>query len=81
MENMTSQSQRTFRGYYDSLPKKNAKAPKSAFVDRIAAVTMKSTKTVRGWLAGAYTPDPLSQAMIEKELGVPAVELFPKVED
>ena len=41
-------NQRTFRGYYDALPdRKVSKAPKSAFVDHIASVTMKSTKTVR----------------------------------
>ena len=72
-------NQRTFRGYYDSLPdRKISKAPKSAFVDRIAEITMKSTKTIRCWLAGTQKPDALAQAMIEKELGIPASELFPE---
>ena len=52
--------------------RKVSKAPKSAFVDQIASVTMKSTKTVRCWLSGAQKPDALAQAMIEKELGIPA---------
>lgn len=72
-------NQRTFRGYYDALPdRKISKAPKSAFVDRIAEITMKSTKTIRCWLAGTQKPDALAQAMIEKELGIPASELFPE---
>lgn len=78
MESITL-NQRTFRGYYDALPdRKVSKAPKSAFVDQIALVTMKSTKTVRCWLSGAQKPDALAQAMIEKELGIPASELFPE---
>ena len=72
-------NQRTFRGYYDALPdRKISKAPKSAFVDRIAEITMKSTKTIRCWFAGTQKPDALAQAMIEKELGIPASELFPE---
>ena len=72
-------NQRTFIGYYDALPdRKISKAPKSAFVDRIAEITMKSTKTIRCWLAGTQKPDALAQAMIEKELGIPASELFPE---
>lgn len=78
-ETIASGCQRDFRGIYDSLPeRKIMKAPKSAFVDRIAAITMKSTKTVRCWLAGTQKPDALSRAMIEKELGVSASELFPE---
>lgn len=78
MSNETS-NQRTFRGYYEALPdRKVSKAPKSAFVDRIAEVTMKSTKTVRCWLAGVQKPDALAQAVIEKELNIPASELFPE---
>ena len=72
-------NQRTFRGYYEELhDRKISKAPKSAFVDRIAEITMKSTKTIRCWLAGTQKPDALAQAMIEKELGIPASELFPE---
>lgn len=78
-EIIASGCHRDFRGIYDSLPERRAvKAPKSAFVDRIAAVTMKSTKTIRCWLSGVQKPDALSRAMIEKELGVPASELFPE---
>lgn len=82
MSKMTEKDYQTFRGLYDSLPERNSvKAPKTEFVGRIAAVTMKSTKTVRCWLAGAQVPDALSQSMIEKELGIPCNELFPKPEE
>lgn len=78
MNKMTEKDQLTFRQIYDSLPSRSAvKAPKTIFVERIADVTMKSTKTVRCWLAGAQTPDPLSASMIEKELGVSISVLFP----
>lgn len=39
---------------------------------------MKSTKTVRCWLAGTQKPDALSQSVIEKELGVSSNILFPE---
>lgn len=46
-EVIASGCQRDFRGIYDSLPeRKVVKAPKSAFVDRIAAITMKHPNTV-----------------------------------
>lgn len=79
---MTEKDYQTFRMLYDSLPERNSvKAPKTEFVERIAAVTMKSTKTVRCWLAGVQVPDALAQSMIEKELGIPCSELFPKSEE
>lgn len=78
-ETIASGCQRDFRGIYDSLPERRVvKAPKSAFVDRIAAITMKHPNTVRCWLAGTQKPDALSRAMIEKELKVPSSELFPE---
>ena len=33
---------------------------------------------VRCWVAGVYQPDALAQEVIERELGIPACELFPK---
>ncbi len=75
---MTEKDQLTFRQVYDHLPERSAvKAPKTLFVERMAEITMKSTKTVRCWLAGAQTPDPLSASMIEKELGISVSVLFP----
>jgi len=79
MNKLTEKDQLTFRQIYDKLPDRSAiKAPKTQFVERVANVTMKSTKTVRCWLAGTQKPDALSQSMIEKELGVRANILFPE---
>lgn len=82
MGKMTEKDQMSFRQLYDCLPDRSSvKAPKTEFVEHIAKATMKSTKTVRCWLAGAQVPDALTQAMIEKELGVPCDKLFPKPEE
>ena len=78
---MTEKDQLSFRQIYNQLPDRSTvKAPKTEFVERIANVTMKSTKTVRCWLSGTQKPDALSQSMIEKELGVGASVLFPDME-
>jgi hypothetical protein len=79
MNKITEKDYQTFRQIYDNLPERSTvKVPKTEFVERIARVTMKSTKTVRCWLAGVQYPDPLSASMIERELEVPAGVLFPK---
>lgn len=79
MNKMTEKDQLSFRQIYNQLPDRSTvKAPKTEFVERIANVTMKSTKTVRCWLAGTQVPDALTQSMIEKELGIPCTSLFPK---
>lgn len=80
-ENLTPKNKMTFRQLYDSLPERQAvRAPKVAFIERIARTTCKSTKTVRGWLSGAYKPDPLTQKVIERDLQIPATVLFPQEE-
>ncbi len=72
------QKQSTFREIYHAFPKRNIDmTQRQQFVERIATVTKKSKKTIYCWIAGAYKPDALSQSMIEKELGIPASELFP----
>ena len=66
---ITETDYQSFIQIYKALPERSeVKAPKTAFVERIAQVTMKSTKTVRGWIAGTQNPDALTQAVIEKEL-------------
>lgn len=70
-------SEMTFKQIYDSLP---VTPPKTAWIRRVAKVTKKSELTIRMWLNGRQTPDPLTQSVIEKELGVPADVLFPKKE-
>lgn len=82
MEKITKENQMSFRQIYNDLPgRASVKCPKTRFVERIAEITMKSTKTVRCWLAGTQYPDALSTSMIEKELGVPGEYLFPKADD
>jgi hypothetical protein len=78
MSKITETDYPTFREYYDSLPERNVVvAPKTAFVRRMATITMKSTKTVWCWLAGVQKPDALCQSLIEKELKIPCENLFP----
>lgn len=69
----------TFTEYYKSLPERQAvKAPKTAFIEKIAKLTKKSPKTVRMWISGAQMPDELTQSVIEEEMQIPATQLFPK---
>lgn len=69
---------KSFREIYDALPgRSTVKTPKTEFVERIAAVTKRTTQTVRMWLNGSQNPDALAQSVIEKELGIPATDLFP----
>lgn len=72
---------KSFVEIYDELPRTRKVAvvtPRRDFIERIAAVTKKSTMTVRGWASKGIAPDALTQAALEKELGVPAAVLFPK---
>lgn len=79
MSKMTEKDYKSFRQIYDDLPDRSAvKAPKTEFVEHIATLTMKSTKTVRCWIAGVQKPDALAMSVVEKELNVPSEYLFPK---
>ncbi|MDH6307983.1 hypothetical protein M2451_002502 [Dysgonomonas sp. PFB1-18] len=81
-DKMTETDYQSFAQIYKGLPERTeVKAPKTAFVERIAEITKKSTKTVRCWIAGVQRPDALCQSLIEKELGVPGEYLFPKTDD
>ena len=62
------------------LKNKYVEAPKTEFVEEIAALCMCSTKTVRMWIHGVQKPDALKQKMISDKLGVPADILFPVTE-
>lgn len=77
MEKLNLQGHETgnlsFRGIYDSMDRRS-------FVRRIATVTKRSEAAVYNWISGKYRPDALAQEVIEKELGIPASELFPKEE-
>lgn len=67
-----------FRQIYDALPACVVvkEAPKTQWVKRLAELCKVHPQTVRGWLAGTYTPDALRKSIISKELGVPEEELF-----
>lgn len=78
MSKMTEKDYKSFRQIYDDLPDRSVvKAPKTEFVEHIATLTMKSTKTVRCWIAGVQKPDALTLSIIEKDLGMPGNVLFP----
>lgn len=68
---------KSFKQIYDGL---DSASPQAHFVKRIAEATLRTELTVKMWLTGRQTPDPLTQSVIAKELGVPAQGLFPEVE-
>ena len=72
----------SFREIYDSIREiyfsMDNTPPKKAFIQKIATITKRSESAVRCWVAGVYQPDALAQEVIERELGIPASELFPK---
>ena len=65
-----------FAEIYTALPTREAVAPKTRWVRRMAEICMVSETTVRCWLAGSQKPDAIKQSILSKELGVPASELF-----
>lgn len=66
---------KTFKQIYEEL---DPTPPKTGWIRRIAKATMRSELTVRMWLNGRQTPEPLVQNIIAKELGVPVEGLFPQ---
>ncbi len=56
---------------------KEKPTPAQAFIENIAALTMRSTGTVRMWLQGTQTPDALAQSRIAEKYGVSVSALFP----
>ena len=81
MKKVTPKDYQSFIQIYKGLPERSAvKAPKTEFVEEIAALCMCSTKTVRMWIHGVQKPDALKQKMISDKLGVPADILFPVTE-
>lgn len=81
MSKITSKDYPTFIQMYKELPDRSiVQAPKTEFVNKVAALTKKSAKTVRCWIAGTQKPDALVQSILEKEFNVPASALFPPKE-
>ena len=73
---MESRKKSVFRQIYDTLPAERPQAPKTAWVNEIAAVAKVHPVTVRCWLAGTQRPDELRTDIIARHLGVSAKELF-----
>ena len=51
---------------------------KENFVKRVAKLTKKSPKTVKGWIHAGRVPDALTRSILAKEFGVNEDELFPE---
>ena len=78
MKKVTRKDYQSFIQIYKGLPGRSAvKAPKTEFVEEIAALCMFSTKAVRMWIHSVQKADALKQKMISDKLGVPADILFP----
>lgn len=71
----------TLKCYYNTLGDRKVVAPKKEFIEEVAALLKVSTKTVRGYIAGAYQPDALRKEILSKHLGIPAEKLFPAKEE
>jgi hypothetical protein len=79
---MDTDYNKSFQDIYNDLPPRSAvKAPKSAFIEEIAKITMKAEITVRLWLSGSQRPDKLTQDIISKHFNIPAEILFPEPEN
>lgn len=73
---MINRKKSTFRQIYDALPTERPQAPKTAWVNEIAALVKVHPITVRCWLAGTQKPDQLRISIIAKHLGVREENLF-----
>ena len=65
MKKVTQKDYQSFIQIYKGLPERSAvKAPKTEFVEEIAALCMCSTKTVRMWIHGVQKPDALGKSSV-----------------
>ena len=77
MKKVTQKDYQSFIQIYKGLPERSAvKAPKTEFVEEIAALCMCSTKTVRMWIHGVQKPDALKQKMISDKLAFQPIFYF-----
>lgn len=70
----------TLKEYYDKLPERVVKAPKTEFIKELADMCRVKTITVRHWLYQRRTPDQLKKELISDKLGIKIEDLFPKNE-
>jgi hypothetical protein len=73
MNDLTKEDHRSFSQIYKEIPQSRAD-----FVEHMMAITMKSKSTIYNWIYEQFEPDELTKSILEKDLGVPAEDLFPK---
>ena len=66
----------TFKEIYLKFKKKPS--PGQEFINEICRLTMRKPATVRMWLNGTQSPDPLVKKQIANHLNVSEEVLFPK---
>ena len=60
------------------LLKKQSPSPAQAFINEISAITLRKPSTIRMWLNGTQSPDPLVKRQIAEHLKMSVEVLFPK---
>ena len=60
------------------LLKKKSPSPAQAFINEISAITLRKPATIRMWLNGTQSPDPLVKRQIAAHLKMSVEILFPK---
>ena len=60
------------------LEKKKILSPAQAFIDEISKVTLRKPSTIRMWLNGTQSPDPLVKKRIAEHLRISEDVLFTK---
>lgn len=69
---------RNLEQFYVDLP--GVSAPKSEFIDRVAARCKVETTTVRNWIKGKTTPvEEIYWDILAEETGIPREQLFQEV--
>lgn len=73
IKKLTPEEQITLRGFFDSLPSKDAR---DGWFQVIATNTMTKPSTIRMWIYSKQRPDDLKQSIISKLTGIPVENLF-----
>ena len=66
----------TLKQFYDE--KRKEPTPAQLLIRQIAILTERSELTVRLWLSGHHTPEPMIQRIIAKEFDLDPDTLFPE---
>lgn len=68
----------TFREIYMNV--KNESTPAQKFIEEVADVTCRNTRTVQQWISGTQQPPIQVQEKLAEKFGFPVDELFPKLQ-